>query len=388
MRIATLPAGERERAGAIWRALEARLPAPRLTISWLWTRTWLEHYGDVVSHRFLVGEPAGGGAVGPGGESAAGAAAVAGGDAHEAGQPTGIALVCDGVPLPPARLRPRTMHLGTAGEPHGETVWVERNGLLAAPGEEAAFAAALLGTLRDEGRWDRLQLDGFHPGDLARFTAVEPGFRVETLDTPIADLTGGFDDDGALAALSGSARRRVRQTLRAFGELECEWAADVPRALEILGELAELHQVRRTAAGDRGAFASARFGAFHRALIEQLGPEGAMLVRVRRAQDGETVGCLYGHVEGDRLLFYQSGLRHYEDNKLRAGVAVHALAMRACAQRGIATYDFLAPPDRYKRELATGAQELAWARLERRTPRTLLARAQRAVRRRGEDAHG
>jgi Acetyltransferase (GNAT) domain len=356
MRISTLPAAERERAGAVWQALEARLPAPRLTISWLWTRTWLEHYGDAVAHRFLVGEPA-------------------------TGEPAGIALVCDGVPLPPAWLRPRTVHLGTAGEPYGETAWVERNGLLAAPGEHAAFAAALLGALRDEGGWDRLQLDGFHPDDLAPFTAAEPGFKVDTLDTPIADLTGGFDDDGALAALSGSARRRVRQTLRAFGELECEWAADVPRALEILGELAELHQVRRTAAGDAGAFASARFTAFHRALIEQLGPERAMLVRVRRAQEGDTVGCLYGHVEGDRLLFYQSGLRHYEDNKLRAGVAVHALAMQACAQRGIATYDFLAPPDRYKTELATGADSLAWARLERRTPRTLLANAQRAVRR-------
>lgn len=358
MRIATLGAEQRARAGEIWRALEEQLPAARLTISWLWTETWLEHYGDVVSHRFLVGEPEGG------------------------GEPAGIALVCDGVPLAPARLRPRTLHLGTAGEPYGETAWVERNGLLAEPGEGAAFAAALLGELR-EGSWDRLQLDGFQPDDLALLTAAEPGFEVETLETPIADLTGGFDDDGVLAALSSSARRRARQTLRAFGELECEWAADVPRALELLDELAVLHQERRTAAGDRGAFASARFTAFHRALIERLGPERAMLVRVRRAQGGETVGCLYGHVEGDRLLFYQSGLRHYEDNKLRAGVAVHALAMRACAQRGIATYDFLAPPDRYKTEMATGAEALAWARLERRTPRTLLANAQRAVRRRG-----
>jgi CelD/BcsL family acetyltransferase involved in cellulose biosynthesis len=358
MRIATLAAGDRDRAGAIWEAVEATLPAPRLTISWLWTRTWLEHYGDVVAHRFLVGEPDGG------------------------GEPVGIALVCDGVLLPPARLRPRTVHLGTAGEPHGETAWVERNGLVAVPGEQSAFAAALLGALRDAGGWDRLQLDGFHLDDLARFTAAEPDLEVDTLETPIADLGGGFDDDGALAALSGSARRRVRQTLRAFGELECEWAADVPRALEILDELADLHQARRTAAGDAGAFASARFTAFHRALIERLGPERAMLVRARRA--GETVGCLYGHVEGDRLLFYQSGVRHYEDNKLRAGVAVHALAMQACAQRGITTYDFLAPPDRYKRELATDAQQLAWARLERRTPRTLLASAQRRLRRRAQ----
>jgi Acetyltransferase (GNAT) domain len=378
MWIERLEASERERAGDIWRSLEARLPGPRLTISWLWTQTWLEHYGDAVEHRFLVG--ARGGADAAAGGARARGSEMAGEPAGDG--PAGIALVCDGVPLPPAQLRPRTVHLGTAGEPHGETVWVERNGLVAEPGEDAAFAAALLGELRDEAGWDRLQVDGFHLDDLASLTAVEPGFKVDMLETPIADLTGGFDDDGALVALSGNARRRMRQTLRAFGELELEWAPDVPRALHILDELAELHQVRRTAAGDRGAFASARFTAFHRALIERLGPERAMLVRVRRATDGETVGCLYGHVDGDRLLFYQSGLRSYEDNKLRAGVAVHTLAMRACAQRGIATYDFLAPPDRYKRELATGAESLAWARMERRTPRTLLANAQRAVRRR------
>jgi CelD/BcsL family acetyltransferase involved in cellulose biosynthesis len=351
MQIGELHSGERARAGEAWAALEAQLPAPRLTCSWDWTETWLEHYGDAVAHRFLLGT--------------------------EGDEPVGIALVTDGVaPAPGGALRPRVLHLGTAGEPPGETVWVERNGLLAAPGAEAAFATALLAALQRRRGWDRLALDGFLPADLAPLERADARVQASVEETPLADLRGGFEEDGVLSALSSSARRRVRQTLRAFGDgLELEWAETTERGLELLAELAELHQQVRTAAGDAGAFASARFSAFHRALIARLGPERVMLVRVRRGE--ETVGCLYGLVEGERLLFYQSGLRRYEDNRLRAGVAVHALAMRACAERGLAIYDFLAPADRYKRELATGAETLAWARLERRTPRTLLAQARR-----------
>lgn len=358
LRLRVLPGDARADARAIWLALEDALvradpsqPTP-LSCSWAWTGTWLEHYGDVVAHRFVVAE--------------------------RDGAPRGIALLTDG---PRRRLRPRALHLGTAGEPPGESVWVERNALLVADADRAAFARALLDHVAGRRGWDRLRLDGFQrdDADVLLAAALEAGLPAPVVDaqeSPTTDLRAG---DDVLAGLSASRRQRARRVLRAFGELEVDWARDAEEAVAILDELIALHQASWTERGRPGAFASARFVAFHRALVGTLAPAGlAVLARVRR--DDETVGCLYGLVDGDRLLFYQSGLRRYEDNKLRAGVAAHVCLMRAARERGLATYDFLAPAARYKQELATGADLIVWAVIERPTWRVRLTRLARRLR--------
>src|SRR4051794_24636800 len=95
---------DRASAAEIWTALERRLESEALTCSWDWTEVWLQHYGDVVPHRFAVGQ-------------------------SRDGRPYGVALVCRGHrrrgPFPV-----RSVHLGTAGEPPGEGVYVEYNRIL------------------------------------------------------------------------------------------------------------------------------------------------------------------------------------------------------------------------------------------------------------------
>jgi CelD/BcsL family acetyltransferase involved in cellulose biosynthesis len=343
MTVRELPSSARAEAGDLWIALEAEVGAPSLSCSWDWTETWLEHYGDVVPHRFVVGEAG--------------------------GAPRGIALVTEG---PRRALRPRTLHLGTAGEPAGSSVFVERNRLLVAPAERPAFAAALMDHLDADRGWDRLRLDGLHADDAAALLAGREGFVVDEQDSPLAELDG--DGEDVLDALSSSRRQRIRRTLKAFGPLEADWAQTPEEADAILGELIELHQARWTESGAPGAFASERFTAFHRALVARLLPARRVaLLRVRR--DEEVVGCLYGLVDGGRLLFYQSGLQRYEDNRLKSGVAAHVAFMRACRERGLTEYDFLAPAVRYKEELATRADRLVWAELARPGWRTRLSSA-------------
>lgn len=349
MVVRMLDAAAREEAQRLWAAREQLLGgAPALSCSWIWTSTWLEHYGDAVAHRFAVGE--------------------------RDGEPLALALISQQPARPP---RPRAWHLGTAGEPAGTGVFVERNRLLVAPGERAAFAAALLGAVGGERGWDRLRLDGLHADDAADLIAALPGASVTVEQSPIADLQAG---DDVLAALSGSRRQRIRRTLRAFGELEADWAETAEEALATLDELIDLHQRRWGEVGEPGAFAQPRFAAFHRALIARLVPRGqAALVRVRRG--AETVGCLYGLIDGQRLCFYQGGLQSYDDNRLRAGVAAHVTFMQACRERGLTEYDFLAPAARYKDELASRADELTWIELTRpRNWRMRLSDTTRALR--------
>lgn len=347
LRLRTMSRHEYRDAGRAWRTLEGRLDGPLGPVSWAWTDTWLANYGDAVPHRFVVAE--------------------------RDGDVRGVALLTAGARSP---LRPRTLHVGTAGEPAGSSVFVEGNRLVALPEEREQFAALVAEAIDADRGWDRLMLDGVPPEDAEALLRRWPQARTQIDHCPFTDLTG---EDDVLDALSGSRRRRLRATLRAFGPLELDWASDGQEALILLDELIELHQRQWQGRGHAGAFASPRFTAFHRAVVQRLVPTGgAAVVRVRRGD--ETVGCLYGLIAGSRLLFYQGGLRSYEDNRLRSGQAAHLLFMRACRERGLTAYDFLAPATRYKLELATDSTPLVWAEVDRARWRTKVSHAARRLR--------
>lgn len=283
--------------------------------------------------------------------------------AERDGEPCGIALITRSS----ARYGPvpiRRLHIGTAGEPAGEGVYVEYNRLLAAPGARADFARELMLTLGRDRGWHELRLDGFAAGDAEALLDAEPRLSADRVPSPSVDLRPARHDHGdALALMSSGTRGRIRRSLRHFGQVESEWAETPGHGLDILDELSRLHQRRWTGAGEAGAFSSARFAGFHRDLAERLVGDRVMLFRARAGST--TLGCLYGFVERGRLLFYQSGLESFDDNRLKPGLVVHALCMQACLERGLDEYDFLAGESRYKRELSTVERQLVWASLRR-----------------------
>ena len=346
LHIRWIAASDREAARREWERLEARLPGCGLASSWTWTRTWLQHYGDLVPHRFAVAEAD--------------------------GSPRGIALLTRGVGRRRGPFPIRTIHVGTAGEPQEESVYVEYNRVLVDAGARDSFAAALIGELRRERDWDELVLDGFDPEHAGAFLAASPRLEAAPALCPVADLRAAREAGGdVLATLRPSTRRKVRRGLRGLGAVETEWAESPAHALDILDELIALHQERWRRTDLPGAFASDRFTSFHRDLVPRLVPRGAVvLFRVRAA--GATVGCLYSFVEDGRVLFYQSGLAPQRDSEIRPGFIAHGLCMQECSDRGLGEYDFLAGDARYKDELSTGHRELVWATWHRRTPRGRL----------------
>jgi len=142
LRVRLVGAQRRDETEAAWRAVEAAGPVA-LACSWRWTETWLRHYGDVVSHRFAI--------------------------ADREGEPVAAALVTRSGGS--RSLKGRTLHLGTAGEPPGESVVVEHNALASVPEHRDDFARALLARLRRERGWQRLALDGFAPATHSRCCA-------------------------------------------------------------------------------------------------------------------------------------------------------------------------------------------------------------------------
>ena len=343
-----LPSSAREQAGEAWRAVEAAAPDVPPFARWDWTELWLVHFGDVVPHEHLIAE--------------------------RDGVPCGAVLLTRST-VSRGPLTVRRLHLGTAGEPAGEGVFVEYNGLCAPSAERTAVARALLAHAHRARGWDELHLDGFDPTHAVPLLAVEPRFTVEQRWSPLLELDQASGD--LIDALrSKNVRKGVRRSLRGLLPYTTEWAHDREHAHAILDDLEQLHQQRWRARGEPGAFASPRFRAFHRRLVDRWLPEGrAVVFAVRR--EGETVAALYGFVVDGILQLYQGGFRPFEDKKISVGAAALLLLARAAHERGMAGCEYLAGDYHYKTQLSTSKRPLVWARLVRRRPRALAIEAAR-----------
>jgi CelD/BcsL family acetyltransferase involved in cellulose biosynthesis len=318
----------------VWQHLEDRFGGGALTCSWDWTRTWLEHYGDVVPHHVGVIE--------------------------RSGVPRAAVLVTEDARYRRGPFRVRRVRLGTVGEPRADTIYSEYNRILADPSERAACARALLTALRRDLRWQELRLDAFAPEDAEPFLVNEARFKSRTVLCRIVDLDAAREVGGdVVASLPSETRYKIRRSRRGFGSLTAEWGETPDQALDIFEELTALHQARWTHAGMRGAFASPRAIAFHRTLIPRLVPGRARLLRLR--QHSRTVGCLYVLVDRGRALSYQSGLAKFADNRLKPGMTVEAEGMQRCLEDGLHEYDFLGLDTRYKREMTNGVRHVVWA---------------------------
>lgn len=177
-----MTAEDRDEAGIVWRQAERSVPQPPLACTWAWTEVWLRHYGDRADHRFVVGE--------------------------RGGHPVAAALLVIGAPGAGGRLGVRQLHIGTAGEPRGESVCVEHNGLLAGEADRPAFARALLELARTQRGWDELLLDGFDAEHAADLGAAEPRLAMRSAACAFTDL-GAVGPDGVEVAdlLAPHARR-------------------------------------------------------------------------------------------------------------------------------------------------------------------------------------
>jgi len=345
--IRLLPAERHDRAAAIWRQLEDAADRVPLPVSWVWTETWLRHYGDVVPHRFAAGyDP----------------------DGNE----VGIALLTERIRRKgPVRLR--RLHLGTSGEPPGETVFVARNGVLTTPGHRAEFAHALVSFLQTERGWHELELSGFSESEAAPFLEADPSLVPNREPSPRLTLPEpGAGLDGVIALLSSKTRNNVRRQMRKLGEIKTEWAEDDRHRREIFEELCVLHEERWREQGHPGVFASRRFRGFHSDLIDAA-PDSVVLFRASNEQG--PIACLYALVDGEDVIGYQAGLGGGENARHSPGIVANALMMAECAERGYRTFDTGPGRALYKRVLTNnGAGELVWARSSRLRARVLAPR--------------
>jgi hypothetical protein len=331
------PSSDRAEALQLWAELEQRIGHLGLPCSVDWTEAWLNAYGDLVPHSFLLARDA------------------------ETSTLQGICLICEGVGQKDGPIRIRTLHVGPAGEPEADSVCVEYNRLLVAPEFEAAFAGLIVDHLESRSGFDQWNIDGIATSKLAAFHQHESDLNLRIEPAYGFDFANAkADKTNVLTQFKSATRRKVKRSLEAWNDLNVEWAGTLNEAVDAFNEMVELHQARWTSVGKPGSYASRRFTAFHEELLSKLVPQGRMaFVRVRSGED--TIGIVQLFIEHRRALLYQCGWS-IVDKTRSPGVVVDYLAMEECLKQGLDAYDFLAFATQHKRHLANMSTDIVWAK--------------------------
>jgi CelD/BcsL family acetyltransferase involved in cellulose biosynthesis len=270
----------------------------------------------------------------------------------------------------------RRLELLASGEDQADEICSEYIGVIAERGAEESVAQALAAALAegDLGGWDELSLpamsgDGVLPPLLAqelRRRGFDARLEVESA-APYIALPATWD--AYLDQLPASRRYLVRRSIRDFeawadGTMRFERAetrADLERGSQIL---LALHCERWSGEGGGGAMASARFRAFHEEIMPALLDRGALDLRWITVR-GEPIAAIYNIVWQGKIHFYQSGRKLDLPKGIRAGIVIHAHAIRAAIEAGLREYDFLGGASRYKMDLAPTMRPLVRLRAAR-----------------------
>jgi hypothetical protein len=343
------------RVARIWAELVEASEQSSFFVSEAWIETWLEIFGPRLDPSILIFE------IG--------------------GQPVGTCLLVRaksrlaGVPI-------KRILLNASGEAAADTTYSEFNDLLCRSGWDAPVAKAL-GMYLCAQDGDEIALERFSDG--ASYQTLRKVF--DKLDLEEVWHPSYYVDLAALRAsgmsyesvLGRTHRKHLRQNIRyhsELGDLRLECAGDLPTALSMLDELAELSQRRWESQGRRGVFSSPRFVAFHRALVTKCHPRGEVQM-LRLTVGQETVGLVYNLIHRGKVYFYQCGYRYSEDRRLSPGILTLSRAIQYCLEAGFDHYDFLSGDTQYKRDLSTGSRQLVWATFRRPGPKLRLLKTLR-----------
>ena len=260
--------------------------------------------------------------------------------------------------------------LSESGRAEPDSLFIEHNAPLLEPGDPV-LAARVLASLAGA-RWGPLRLSGIDATTLAALAPTRHRLRA-TRPAPWIDLDERAGADAWLAGLSANSRAQLRRSDRAFaatGPITATPAPDLPTARAWFARLVALHQGRRTARGQPGAFAKGFVQRFHQALITEAFPRGEIdLLRITAGP--RELGFLYNFHHRGRVLCYQSGFDYTAAGGAeKPGLSSHHAAIRLAFARGDHIYDFLAGHERYKLSLATRTTDLFWVEAG-----TALARA-------------
>ena len=281
-------------------------------------------------------------------------------------------------------LSSQVFRLHQTGDREKDQIWTEYNGILTASSNSHAVHSCLLQNLRESPyRWDELIIGAATDKTISQIE--QRGYyradvwRSESFGVDLQSLrTSGKT---YLESLSRNTRQQINRCQRRYqesGDVELQEAATLVEAHSWFDQLGSFHKKRW--GNKESGFSNPHFVQFHRALIEELWPNGKIeLVRLIVGQ--HVKGYLYNFICGDRVFFYMSGLEAEQDNKLKPGLLSHALCIQKHLDEGRNYYDFMGGSDRYKKNLGSSHCEMFVTHFQRKRPKLVLENLLRSIKR-------
>lgn len=271
--------------------------------------------------------------------------------------------------------------LRTAGFPGQSWIAPDHMDVLAAPGFEAATAAAVLDALVRDRAIDVIDLDAISAnGHLAAALARSLPARVRALaptemDVCYVDLARGNPRDSWSKNLRQRVNSGLNKTRKAGGDLY-----EIRNADELAGALDEMFALHNAQFGTASkAYATAERREFHKRAARCMAESGrARLYRL--AVPDETLAILYCFVN-DNTLHYYSGARGTSKLARSPGLSAHGEVIERAAAEGFDEYDFMRGDHDFKKRFATSERTQIRARFVRANLRTASAAVRVGARR-------
>lgn len=253
--------------------------------------------------------------------------------------------------------------------------------LLAAPGQRSQFATLLADWLVDQRpfAWHQLRLEAVDTPDAACQALVErlagrhcP--RVEQSEVGSCSVDLPADWETYLMQVSKNHRKRCRRWNKQYfdsGLATVDIATTASQCMSAWQTLVDLHNSRRAALGQRGAFHEFRFGDFHRRVIPRLAQSESVQLRILRI-DGQPMAAEYLLVAPDCWYAYQSGLSPAGQEHAAGSLSVLATVRDAVAA-GCTRLDLLRGDESYKFSWNAVRQPASTVTVRRPTPLARLA---------------
>lgn len=203
-------------------------------------------------------------------------------------------------------------------------------------------------------RWDALEFDSLDARDAPTRRLVEQlsarGCGVDRRPAPrcwTVPLPARWEE--YLTRLSKSHRKQVRRLERDLfktGRAVLRTVRQVGQIRQAMEQLVDLHQRRRGALGQIGAFTSPRFSAFHGDVVAPLLREGRLQLHSLDL-DGRPAAADY-HLSGAGMVYVYQGGMAPELASASPGTLMTIATLRRAIEQGYRAFDFLRGDEPYK----------------------------------------
>ncbi len=266
------------------------------------------------------------------------------------------------------------LFVSETGDPEFDCITVEHNGFLVDRALSATIVQeATSGLAALKLPWDELFISGVardHVEDYvhgARSTGLCAVVKIEKPDH-FVDCEGIRQSGGNyLEVLSRNTRYQIRRAMRAYEEhaaIEFHVAQTLEQAKMYFDDLRRIHQQYWISKGLKGAFGSPFTLDLHRNLISRRFSNGEIQL-AKICVGTNPIGYLYNFVWKGVVSNYQSAFVYDGDGRLKPGLVSHCCAIQYNIKAGMKTYDLLMGNQRFKQNLATGRDKMAWIVLQK-----------------------